>query len=311
MAEQSSEARKELSGAARETSKASRFTLIAGPTASGKSALALALAEARGAIIVNADSMQVYRELRILTARPSPVDEMRVPHRLYGFRPAREPYSVADWLTDMAPLIAAARDGGPPLVIAGGTGLYFKALLEGLSPVPDIPDAVRRHWRREAERGGPAPLYAELARRDPVMAGRLNPSDPQRLVRALEVLDGTGRSLSEWHEQEGEPLVDEGEAERLYLAPPRAELYARCERRLDQMIEAGAIEEVRHLMSLDLPAGAPALRALGARPLAAHLRGELSFSAALEEAKTETRRYVKRQLTWARRNMMSWKRILS
>ncbi len=282
------------------------FTLIAGPTASGKSALAMRLAEESGAIIVNADSMQVYRELRILTARPTAVDEQRIPHRLYGVRPAREAYSVADWLADVTPLVEAARAGGLPLIIVGGTGLYFKALLEGLSPVPDIPEDVRLHWRREAARLGPALLHDELARRDPVMAKRLRPTDPQRIVRALEVLSGTGRSLSAWHEQEGEPLVRQAETQRLYVAPPRAELYAHCEVRLDRMIEAGALEEVRHLMSLDLPPVVPALRALGVAPLSAHLRGQLSFSAALDRAKTDTRRYVKRQLTWARRNMISW-----
>lgn len=269
------------------------------------------LAEERGAIIVNADSMQVYKELRILTARPSAVDEARIPHRLYGMRPAALPYSVANWLDDVAPLVKAARAGGPPLVIVGGTGLYFKALLDGLSPVPDIPPDVREHWRTEARRLAPEQLHAELARRDSLMAQRLRPSDPQRIVRALEVLEGTGKSLSEWHRVAGEPLLREEETERLHVCPPRDVLYARCDARLDHMIEAGALEEVRALMALDLPPDRPACRALGVAPLMAYLRGQLTFSAAMERAKTETRRYAKRQMTWARSNMIAWTAILS
>jgi tRNA dimethylallyltransferase len=284
-----------------------RVILIAGPTASGKSTLAINLAEDIGAIVVNADSMQVYRDLRILTARPSAVDEARIPHRLYGMRAADEPYSVADWLRDVEPLVAAARRGGPPLVIVGGTGLYFKALTEGLSPVPDIPADIRGHWRAKAGRLGAVSLHRELARRDPPMAARLRPSDPQRIIRALEVLDATGRSLNDWHGIAGEPILKADEAEKLYVCPPRAELYARCQARLDAMLEAGALDEVRALMALDLAPDRPALRALGVAPLAAYLRGQLSFSAAVEKAKTDTRRYAKRQITWGRRNMISWK----
>jgi tRNA dimethylallyltransferase len=288
-----------------------RVTLIAGPTASGKSALALTLAEQRGGIVVNADSMQVYKELRILTARPSPVDESRAPHRLYGMRPARDAYSVADWLDDVAPLIEAARQGGPPLVIVGGTGLYFKALLEGLSPVPDIPTNVRAHWRQASQHSLPKELHSELARRDPAMAERLRPSDPQRIIRALEVWDATGRSLGEWQGLAGKPLLGVEEAETLYVATPRETIYARCNTRLEEMIEAGALEEVRHLMALDLPTDRPAMRAHGVPHLAAYLRGELSLGAAMHKTKLDTRHYVKRQLTWARRNMISWKPILS
>ncbi len=266
-------------------------------------------AEERSAIVVNADSMQVYRELRILTARPSAVDEARIPHRLYGIRSASEPYSVADWLRDVALPIEEARRSGPPLVIVGGTGLYFKALTEGLSPVPDIPEAVRRYWRTEAERVGAAALHRELARRDPHMAERLRPSDPHRIVRALEVLEGTGRSLSTWHQIAGEPILRDDEAERLYVCPPRAELYARCDARLDAMLEGGALDEVRAVMALDLSPDRPALRALGVVPFSAYLSGQLSFAAALERAKTDTRRYAKRQMTWARRNMLSWRLI--
>jgi tRNA dimethylallyltransferase len=285
------------------------FTLIAGPTASGKSALAMALAEERGAIIVNADSMQVYTELRVLTARPTAVDEARITHRLYGHRSARESYSVADWAEDVAPLLAQTRAGGPPLVIAGGTGLYFRALLEGLSPVPDIPDEIRQHWRAEGRRLPPEALHAQLARRDPEMAARLRPSDPQRIIRALEVVEATGRSLWEWQQIAGSPLIREEEAEKIYVSPPRAQIYARVNGRLEQMIEEGALDEVRAIMAMDLPADRPALRAHGVPPFSAHLRGELSFSAAMDRAQTDTRNYVKRQLTWSRRNMMSWRHL--
>ena len=286
-----------------------RVTLIAGPTASGKSALALRLAEERGAVVVNADSMQVYKELRVLTARPSVMDEARVPHRLYGMRPASEAYSVADWLRDVAPLIAAARQSGPPLVIVGGTGLYFKALLEGLSPVPDIPPHIREAWRARGHRSEAAELHAELARRDPAMAAKLRPSDPQRILRALEVIEATGRSLGDWQEEESTGLLGAEEAEKLYLAPPREVIYARCNSRFEEMLAAGALEEVRHLMDLDLPPDLPAMRAHGVPHLLTHLRGQLSLEAALERTQLDTRHYVKRQLTWARRNMIAWKLI--
>jgi tRNA dimethylallyltransferase len=292
-------------------SKASEesVTLIAGPTASGKSALAARIAAERGGIVVNADSMQVYRVLRILTARPTEAEEAVVPHRLYGFRPAAEPYSVAEWLKDLAPLLAAAREGGPRLVIVGGTGLYFKALLEGLSPVPNIPEDIRGQWRAEAAAKDSAELHAILRERDPAMAARLAPSDPQRIVRALEVLEATGRSLLDWQQVQGEALLGEGEAELLFVSPARETLYARCDARLDQMIEAGALDEVRQLAALELDPGLPVMRALGVRPLLAHVQGLLALDAAIAAAKTETRRYAKRQLTWAKRNMIAWNSI--
>jgi tRNA dimethylallyltransferase len=284
-------------------------TLIAGPTASGKSALAARLAAERGGIVVNADSMQVYRELRILTARPTEAEEAAVPHRLYGFRAAAQPYSVAEWLKDVAPLIAAARQGGQPLVIVGGTGLYFKALLEGLSPVPDIPEDIRCRWRAEAAARDSTELHAILRRRDPAMAARLMSSDPQRIVRALEVLEATGRSLLHWQLVAGEALLSPADAELLCVSPQRETLYARCDARLDAMIEAGALEEVRGLAALELDPGLPAMRALGVRPMLAHLRGMLTLDAALAAAKTETRRYAKRQLTWHKRNMIAWQQL--
>lgn len=266
-------------------------------------------AENNGGIVVNADSMQVYRELRIITARPSAEDEARVPHRLYGHRASVDGYSVAAWLADVAPLIAEARAGGDPLNIVGGTGLYFKALLEGLSPVPDIPDDIRAHRRAEARAKGPANLHAELAARDAKMAARIVPSDSQRTVRALEVLDATGISLAQWQKRKGEPLIAEDEVEKLFVSPPRDILYERCDARFDTMMAAGALDEVRQLRELRLDAGLPVMRALGVRPLLGLLDGSIDVAKATELAKIETRQYAKRQLTWARRNMIAWKRV--
>ncbi|MEJ2123936.1 MAG: tRNA (adenosine(37)-N6)-dimethylallyltransferase MiaA [Alphaproteobacteria bacterium] len=285
------------------------FILIAGPTASGKSELAIRTAESNGGIVVNADSMQVYRELRIITARPSVEDEARTPHQLYGHRSSAESYSVAAWLADLVPYIARARAGGPPLTIVGGTGLYFKALLEGLSPVPDIPDAIRDHWRAEAQAKGAANLHEVLTARDAEMAARIRSSDSQRIVRALEVLEATGVSLAHWQMQKGEPLLAEDEVEKLFVSPPRDILYERCDARFDKMMAAGALDEVRQLRDLRLDAGLPVMRALGVRPLLRLLDGEIDLAEAAEQAKTETRRYAKRQLTWAQRNMIAWNSV--
>ncbi|MGQ0673455.1 MAG: tRNA (adenosine(37)-N6)-dimethylallyltransferase MiaA [Hyphomicrobium sp.] len=285
--------------------------LIAGPTASGKSALAMALAEHIGGRIVNADSMQVYCELSVLTARPSPDDERRVPHALYGFVPASEPYSVGRFTRDAAVAIAEARSEGQVPIIVGGTGLYFKTLLEGLSPVPAIPEDVRRHWRTEAVRLGPDQLHAELAVRDPLMASRLRPSDPQRVVRALEVIEGTGRSLGEWQRLPGIPVVGEADTVRYVLQVEGEELQHRADLRFDAMLRAGALGEVRTLAALDLDPELPAMRALGVRPLMRHLAGESDLAEAAAAAKAETWQYIRRQRTWLRRNMMTWKAISS
>ncbi len=287
----------------------SRPILISGPTAGGKSALALQLARDRGGIIVNADSMQVYRELRILTARPSIADETQASHVLYGHVSATEPYSVARWLADVAEVISAAGASGQTPIIVGGTGLYFRSLSEGLSPIPPIPDEIRRHWRGEAQRLGAVDLHGVLADRDTTMASRLEPSDAQRVTRALEVLDATGRSLADWQLQPGTPLVDLAATECLLVQPSREILRERCDRRFDAMMAAGALDEVRGLLALDLPEDSPALRALGVPPLARHLAGELALAAAIEQAKAETRQYVKRQETWIRSKMRSWSTV--
>lgn len=283
--------------------------LIAGPTASGKSALALRLAEEVGGTVINADSMQVYRELRVLTARPSAEDEARVPHKLYGHVAVKQAYSAGRYAREAAVAIAEVQACGRVPIIVGGTGLYFRALLEGLSPIPDIPVDVRAHWRDEAMRLGPRSLHEELTRRDPGMAERLRPSDPQRITRALEVLEATGRSLGAWQQEPGTPILTENTTERRVVLPEREELYRRCDARFDIMLADGAVEEVRALVALGLDPGLSALRALGVRPLAAYLAGLMSLEAAREAAKRETRNYAKRQMTWLKGNMSSWTAI--
>src|SRR5258705_8450846 len=286
-----------------------RAILIAGPTASGKSALALALAEQTGGVVINADSMQVYRELRILTARPSAEDEAHLPHALYGFVPASEAYSVGRFLVDAARSLAEARAARRRPIVVGGTGLYFKALLGGMSPIPAVPPEIRSRWRSEAQRLGAPVLHAILRERDPEMGDRLAPTDTQRLVRALEVLEATGRSLGDWQRIAGEPVVRAEDSIRLIVGVDRADLYRPCDARFDRMLRSGALEEAARLRELQLSPELPAMNALGVRPLLAHLTGKISLDAAAALAKTETRQYVKRQFTWARRNMIAWRPI--
>jgi tRNA dimethylallyltransferase len=287
----------------------SKPILIAGPTASGKSALALAIAEHVGGVIINADSMQVYRELRILSARPTAEEEARVPHLLYGFVPAAEAYSTGRFVRDAADAIAMAQEDGRRPIIVGGTGLYFKALLEGLSPIPPIDDAIREHWRAEAERRGAAGLHDELSIRDATMAARLAPGDTQRIVRALEVFEQTGTSLAEWQKVQGTPVIEENETVRLLVAPDRATLHTRADARFDRMVASGALDEARALDVLGLDPTLPAMRAIGVRPLLAVIRGEQGLETAVEAAKLETRQYIKRQETWLKRHMIAWKAL--
>jgi tRNA dimethylallyltransferase len=283
--------------------------LIAGPTASGKSALALALAERLGGTVINADAMQVYRELRVLTARPDADDERRAPHRLYGHVPGAEAYSAARYAAEARAAIAAAEEAGSLPIVVGGTGLYFKALTEGLSPIPPIPDEIRARWRACAGEEGAAALHAILAERDPEMAARLRPTDPQRLVRALEVLEATGTSLARWQEEPGEPVVRVEDGRAVVVAPERDVLRQRIDARFDRMMAHGAVEEVRALLQLALSPELPVMRALGVGPLARLIAGEASPAEAGEAAKAETRQYAKRQLTWLRRNMNAWKLV--
>jgi tRNA dimethylallyltransferase len=280
--------------------------LIAGPTASGKSAAALLLAERLGGIVINADSMQVYRELRILTARPGHAELARVPHRLYGVVHAAEAYSVGHWLAAAASAIAEARSEKRVPILTGGTGLYFRALTEGLAPVPDVPPEIREAWRRRAENEGSVALYRALQVRDPLMAAKLRPSDRQRVVRALEVIDATAISLAEWQGTNAAPVLATENVLRLVIAPEREALYAAIDARFDAMLEAGALDEVRALLALGLDPGLPAMRAHGVRELADYLSGTSSRIDAIAKAKTETRRYAKRQMTWLRRFMTDW-----
>ncbi len=281
-----------------------RPILIAGPTASGKSGLALRLAEHLGGVVVNADSMQVYRELRVLTARPTLADEARVPHALYGFVAGAESYSAGRYAADAARAIGEARRTGRRPIIVGGTGLYFKTLTEGLSPIPAVAEDVRAHWRSVAAEKGAGHLHGELARRDTEMAQRLAAGDTQRIVRALEVLDTTGLSLAEWQRLPREPVLDLAATVPLVVAIDRAELGRRIDARFRQMLEEGGLDEPMQLEGLD-PA-LPVMAALGVRPLRRYLAGEVSLEEAISAGQAETRQYAKRQLTWLRSNMIAW-----
>ena len=285
---------------------AKRAVLIAGPTASGKSALALMLAEALGGTIINADAMQVYRDLRILTARPLPAEEARVPHLLYGHVDAAENYSVGRWCVDASAALAAVERGGRVPILTGGTGLYFKALTRGLAAVPAIPAQTRSAVRARLEREGIATLYAELSERDGATARRLMPGDRARITRALEVVLATGRSLTDWQREGMTPALDPQLAVKVFLDVDRAELYRRIDARFDAMLAAGALEEVRALASRRLDAALPAMKAHGVPWLIRHLNGEIDLAAAVEAAKRDIRRYSKRQATWFRHQLPDW-----
>jgi tRNA dimethylallyltransferase len=280
--------------------------LIAGPTASGKSALALALAEAYGGVIINADSMQVYRDLRIITARPTPAEEARAPHRLYGHVDAAENYSVGRWLADAHAALAEAQASQRLPIIVGGTGLYFKALLHGLTKVPPVPQDIRARVRERLRVDGIDALYRELAARDPVYAAKLMPKDRARITRALEVIEASGRSLLDWHSEGMAPLLPADRAVKIFLTPERAELTRRIEARFDAMLAAGALEEVQALAARKLDPLLPAMKAHGVPWLIRHLRGEISLAEAAEGGKRDTRRYAKRQVTWFRNQLPGW-----
>lgn len=283
-----------------------RAILIAGPTASGKSSFALALAKKHGGCIINADSMQVYRELSILTARPSAEEAQNVPHHLYGFLSAARAYSVGQWLEDIKIKLAECERRNIRPIIVGGTGLYFKALLEGLAPIEDISDEVREKWRQKAQDLGAEKLYALLKDMDPELAATLKPGDTQRIARGLEVFEQTGRSLLYWQQQPAQPVLLKEQVQAYVICPAREELYRRIELRLDQMLEMGALEEVRSLAKLNLDPALPAMRALGVAPLSLYLESKISREEALAQAKQDTRRYAKRQMTWLRKHMSDW-----
>lgn len=283
--------------------------LIAGPTASGKSALAIRLAEMTGGWVVNADSMQVYRDLRILTARPSPEEEARVPHKLFGHVDGAVNYSVGKWLADAQDLLAEMRAAGVTPVIAGGTGMYFKALTQGLSDIPAVPDEVRARVRAEAEGIAPEVLHARLAACDPLTAARLRPSDPQRIIRALEVFAATGQPLATFQGARQTPMLDVAACLCLFLAPDRAVLNARIDARFDAMMAQGALDEVRALAARGLDPALPIMRAHGAPGLMAYLRGEAILDDAIARGKKDTRAYAKRQFTFARHQLPDFRWI--
>ncbi|NGO54971.1 tRNA (adenosine(37)-N6)-dimethylallyltransferase MiaA [Allomesorhizobium camelthorni] len=286
--------------------------LIAGPTASGKSALALEIAERRGGAIVNTDSMQGYSVLNVLTARPTAGEMARAPHHLYGHIHPGTAYSTGAWLRDVMRLMAedAFKDRIP--VFVGGTGLYFRALVEGISEMPEIPKSVRDRWRYHLNEDGPERLHRILSREDPEAAQLLRPSDGQRIARALEVLEASGRSILKWQAEKGKPVIDRDSAEFLVIEPERAALVARIDSRFDRMLEAGALDEVRALLALKLDPALPAMKAIGVRELAAADAGELSFPEAIARAKIATRQYAKRQSTWFRHQLgPEWRRISS
>jgi tRNA dimethylallyltransferase len=277
--------------------------LIAGPTASGKSALALALAEATGGVIINADSMQVYRDLRVLTARPSRQEEAALPHRLYGHIDAAVNFSAGAWVADAAKISAEARAEDRLPIFVGGSGLYFRALTRGLSAVPPIPPDVREDVRARLARDGVEALHATLMQRDPASAGRLKLRDRIRIARALEVVEATGRSLTDWHRDGLPPLLPPGQFTGVFLSPDRDELYARIDARFDAMLQAGALDEVAALAARRLDLLLPAMKAHGVPALIRHLAGEITLEQAAVIGRADTRHYAKRQFTWFRHQL--------
>jgi tRNA dimethylallyltransferase len=283
-----------------------KITLLAGPTASGKSRLALEMAEKCGGIIVNADSMQVYAELHVLTARPSAADEAVIPHRLYGHVSVRERYSVGRWLNDAAATLDEARRSGVPAIVTGGTGLYFKALTEGLAVIPTVPPEVRSRVVEDSAGETAEVLHRRLAAVDPEDAHRIRSSDRARVLRALEVFEATGRSLAAWQERPVRPVIDAASAERLLVDIDRALLHERISARVSRMIADGALVEAKALAELNLDKDLPAMKAIGVGELIDHLTGRMSLDEALAAMRTETRRYAKRQMTWFRHQMTGW-----
>jgi tRNA dimethylallyltransferase len=277
--------------------------LIAGPTASGKSALALALAKAHNGVIINTDSMQVYRDLRVITARPTPEDEVRLPHRLYGHVDAMVNFSAGAWVADATKVLAELRAKDRLPIFAGGSGLYFKALTRGLSAVPPTPIEVRERVRARLEQDGAEALHALLMQRDPASAERLKPRDRTRVARALEVVEATGRSLTDWHRDGLPPLLPPGQFTALFLSADRDALYARIDARFDAMLKAGALDEVAALASRKLDPLLPAMKAHGVPALIRHLEGEISLEEAAVIGRADTRHYAKRQFTWFRHQL--------
>lgn len=280
--------------------------LIAGPTASGKSALAIACAQAWNGVVINADSMQVYADLAVITARPSGDEMALAPHRLFGTVDGAENFSAGRWVQAAAAEIASVRDDARLPVLTGGTGLYFKALTQGLSQIPPVPEAVRAAVRSMADGQTPGDLHRMLAMRDPGTAARLRPTDPQRIVRALEVLEATGRPLSSFHDSREPPLLDPARCLKIFLTPERAVLRARIDQRFEAMMAAGALGEVQRLKARQLSPALPVMRAHGVPGLIGFLDGTQTMDAAIAKGQADTRAYAKRQMTWFRHQMPDW-----
>jgi tRNA dimethylallyltransferase len=290
--------------------ESSKAILIAGPTASGKSALALEFAQATGGVVINADSMQVYRDLRIITARPTTEEEARVPHRLYGHVDAAINFSAGGWVADAATVLAEVRAQNRLPIFIGGSGLYFKALTRGLSAVPPIAPEIRENVRARLERDGVEALHAELGQRDPASAERLKPRDRTRVARALEVVEATGRSLTDWHRDGLPPLLPPEQFTALFLAADRDALYARIDARYDAMLEAGALDEVAALAARRLDPWLPAMKAHGVPALIRHLNGEITREEAAAIGRADTRHYAKRQFTWFRHQLPEFEWVM-
>ena len=293
----------------RRGTRLTQLFLIAGPTASGKTALALRLAAELGGEIVGADALQIYRDLRILSARPTPEEEAQVPHHLFGVADAAEAWSVGRWLAAARPVLTDIAARGRPAIVVGGTGLYFRALTQGLAQLPSVPAAVRERAGDLFDRAGETGFRSELRARDPAAEARISPGDRQRLVRAFEVHEATGRALSDW-QQDAAPAFA-GDFRAVVLEPPREALYARCDARFSAMTRAGALEEVRALLARGLGPALPAMKAVGVRELGAHLEGRIGLDEAVALAQQQTRRYAKRQLTWFRNQTSDWPRVTS
>lgn len=284
--------------------------LITGPTASGKSALALQWARENDGVVINADSMQVYDTLQVLTARPS-TDEMEgVPHHLYGHVSAARLYSTGEWLRETAALVERLRGEKRLPVIVGGTGLYFKALTGGLSDMPAIPADIRENYRARLVENGPAELYEELTQRDPETAASLRPTDGQRIVRALEVLEATGQSIRTFQQAHGPMIIDPDRAKKYVVLPERGLLHERINHRFGLMMQSGAVEEVKALLAQELSPDATAMKAIGVSQIAEMLAGRMTQAEVIEKSAAATRQYAKRQMTWFRNQMgEDWERV--
>lgn len=285
--------------------------LITGPTASGKSALAVQLAQEVGGAVINADSMQVYDTLRILTARPSDQDMGAIPHFLYGHVSALKAYSTGEWLRDVQVQLDHLRAEGKVPIFVGGTGLYFRALAGGLSDMPEISQDVRCRVRLRLKEEGPEILHSELMRLDAPVARGLEPKDGQRIVRALEVLEETGQSISKFQNRQGPVVIDPQRARKLVVLPDRQVLAGRINRRFAGMLDGGAVEEVERLLQMRPPADLPIMKAIGVREIGEMLAGRMTRSDVIERASALTRQYAKRQMTWFRNQMdESWDRVI-